>query len=635
MEQYWIKKNRILVIVILFLLLCLVAGWILYALFSHQIIKDMYEGKSLEVLNRLIRSRELRPLEYYFQEADWLFFNMSTFFCIGVLLLFLTCLGKRDVIFYGIIISYGLYCAIFIIKTSFIVDGVRHFILFDDVMIGMRYAKNLVQGHGLVWNPGERVEGYTTILWVLYMAFWHLFHISSAKISLPIQISNVIFLIGSLYLVKEIASDISRRNRYVLIGAVLLTATYIPINFWGLRGMEISALGFAVLLILWRFFRCLNTKNFDPFLFFILGIGLLLRADFAFLYIGISLFIITILRENRMKNALAALSIFLLIMGAQTVFRWFYYKDIFPNTYYLKVAGISPLLRMQRGIWAAKEFIMNMSLFLFALPFAYCILQRRNKKVCFLLYIFLLQLFYSIYVGGDAWEDKGHLANRYLCIVMPAFFILTSLMVSYLIEKIKVFRINYSGNTVILKKCFFGIIMLIIIFQLHGGFIETLVNFLGIHIDRDQNMVKVGLKLKEITTPDVKIAVVWAGTIPYFSERYCIGLLGINDTFIAQQTVRHQRASIAEFKYFRPGHNKFDYNYSIGQLKPDIVAQLWGGDDDQADAFKYLDKDYKAVKIKGIEMELACMRDNKIFLRKDSTNIHWDKIKAGIMIKDK
>ncbi len=31
----------------------------------------------------------------------------------------------------------------------------------DDAFISFRYARHLVEGHGLVWNPGERVEGYT------------------------------------------------------------------------------------------------------------------------------------------------------------------------------------------------------------------------------------------------------------------------------------------------------------------------------------------------------------------------------------------------------------------------------------------------------------------------------------------
>lgn len=40
----------------------------------------------------------------------------------------------------------------------------------EDAFISFRYARNLVEGHGLVFNPGERVEGYTNFLWVLLTA---------------------------------------------------------------------------------------------------------------------------------------------------------------------------------------------------------------------------------------------------------------------------------------------------------------------------------------------------------------------------------------------------------------------------------------------------------------------------------
>ena len=41
----------------------------------------------------------------------------------------------------------------------------------DDCYISFRYALNFYKGYGLVWNPGERVEGYTNFLWVIIMAF--------------------------------------------------------------------------------------------------------------------------------------------------------------------------------------------------------------------------------------------------------------------------------------------------------------------------------------------------------------------------------------------------------------------------------------------------------------------------------
>src|SRR5438552_142444 len=40
----------------------------------------------------------------------------------------------------------------------------------DDAFISLRYARNLAKGHGIVFNAGERVEGYTNFLWVVILA---------------------------------------------------------------------------------------------------------------------------------------------------------------------------------------------------------------------------------------------------------------------------------------------------------------------------------------------------------------------------------------------------------------------------------------------------------------------------------
>lgn len=46
----------------------------------------------------------------------------------------------------------------------------RHRFIQDDAFITFRYAYNLAHGNGLVWNEGERVEGYTNFLYALIMS---------------------------------------------------------------------------------------------------------------------------------------------------------------------------------------------------------------------------------------------------------------------------------------------------------------------------------------------------------------------------------------------------------------------------------------------------------------------------------
>src|SRR5262245_38480236 len=42
--------------------------------------------------------------------------------------------------------------------------------LTDDAFISFRYLANFFAGHGLVYNPGERVWGYTNFLWTVLLA---------------------------------------------------------------------------------------------------------------------------------------------------------------------------------------------------------------------------------------------------------------------------------------------------------------------------------------------------------------------------------------------------------------------------------------------------------------------------------
>ena len=66
----------------------------------------------------------------------------------------------------------------------------------DDAFISFRYVRNLLEGHGLVFNPGEYVEGYTNFLWILELAaIWRVLGIR------PEHVANwlsVIYTVGTI-----------------------------------------------------------------------------------------------------------------------------------------------------------------------------------------------------------------------------------------------------------------------------------------------------------------------------------------------------------------------------------------------------------------------------------------------------
>jgi hypothetical protein len=80
----------------------------------------------------------------------------------------------------------------------------------------------------------------------------------------------------------------------------------------------------------------------------------------------------------------------------------------------------------------------------------------------------------------------------------------------------------------------------------------------------DAGNVRLGLLIKQNTPATARVADFWAGTIFYYSERYAIDFLGKSDSHIAHLPV----VSSGQ----KPGHNKFDFDYSLGVLKPDLVV---------------------------------------------------------------
>jgi hypothetical protein len=89
---------------------------------------------------------------------------------------------------------------------------------------------------------------------------------------------------------------------------------------------------------------------------------------------------------------------------------------------------------------------------------------------------------------------------------------------------------------------------------------------------QNQQEVKEALLLRRATTPDAKIAVMRAGTIPYFSGRPGVDMLGKNDRHVAHALVTATGA--VDFREFRPGHMKWDFAHSIGGQQPDVILHL-------------------------------------------------------------
>src|SRR5262245_15166709 len=142
-----------------------------------------------------------------------------------------------------------LFYAVFIARSGFRAEGGLAFALFDDAMISMRFARNLAEGHGLVWNAGERVEGYTNPLWTLWMTAIHAAGASDERASLVVMISGALILLTTALIAARIAARIFESSEIATAAFALVAFNY-ALSFWTLRGMEVGLLALLVTIAL-------------------------------------------------------------------------------------------------------------------------------------------------------------------------------------------------------------------------------------------------------------------------------------------------------------------------------------------------------------------------------------------------
>ena len=521
---------------------------------------------------------------------------------------------RSDLPFIALMAVFVVYAAVFIGRSSFVVAGERYFCLFDDAMISMRYARNLVEGHGLVYNIGELVEGFTNPLWTMFMAAVHLLPLPDRFMSLPVQIASAVLLACNLLLVRAIALRIAGGSRAVATGAATLTAFYLPLNHWGLMGMEtalqVAIVGFAV----WRLLDAMDGRRFPFETLVVLGIGMLLRIDMTALFLAVAAFQWWVLPRHRRRTLLWGVGLLALFLGGQTLLRLWYYGDPLPNTYYVKMTGYPVFLRIVRGLVVWLRFLrsINPLLLLLTVTVTVATINRRSGLVVL---IFAVQSAYSVYVGGDAWEVRDG-ANRFLAVAMPMYFVLFAhalMLAAGRLRKIVVRGQPDRLGSAAARYAFpVFVAASVLLINLNVGPFSLGCALTASPGDDDglRQMTAHARLVEHITDEDASVGMTWAGAFPYFSRRPIVDFLGKTDPYIAHLPMRRVKGP-KRFTAFYPGHLKYDFAYSIGERKPDIFFQYWG---DMEEIRRHMRGVY-------VQWNWEWMRLN---LRSDSPHIRWE-----------
>jgi arabinofuranosyltransferase len=572
---------------------------------------------------------------------------------------------RREWLIVSIAIGLWMIFAVdFIVRTSHVsIDGVRYFVVFDDGMIGMRYAKNLVQHHQLAWNLGNRVEGFTDPLWTLVMA-GTILSFGTHFAPLAMQIFGGLVCVALFVFFFYCARHTKAGFAGSLLGLLFLILSY-PISYWGLGGMEACALCLIYAVAIGAHYRYENGESANPLLLHtaLIAVAYLLRPDG---WLALAPFFAAgwydAVKKREYRQAATAVIVPCAVVVVTQLARAMYYGEWMPNTYVLKVQGYSLALRLRNGMAYLTPFFQENLVALCLIAVA----ALSKKRVAYLNLIAVeILLAYQLYVGGDPWlywrqilpvyvatafaivilfehlnalqhEQVGATASenvlgtalKIAAATVPAvLFELYAyarhesveaadrrpLLVGYLIIAC-VLLVWLSRNDSWLpgttrRRASLSALTkaLLVIVAAYSVFLCDLrfkLDF-GHHkpyiFDGQANMIDKAVLTNRLFGPGKTHHLVWAGTYPYFVDGTMIDSLGKSDKRIARYPV-DESVSWDDMKGV-PGHAKYDFRESILQRKPDIVVEraTWG----QQDVSPEMEDGYLLIKSQGVSL---CVR---------------------------
>lgn len=459
--------------------------------------------------------------------------------------------------------------AVFILRTGIDHEGHRVFTLVDDAMISMRFARHLAAGQGLVWNVGEPpVQGFTNLAWTLYMALWHRIGLSPSQISMAIMLTSAGALLANVWVVRRLGEELAPGAWLAPALAATLTAFYFPLVFWSLRGMEVGVL--CLLLNLSILAALKARRNLGWGHVALLAAAALaavsVRLDvLAPLAVVLAYFAWQAFKQKRPGRGLLVIGTVALGVLLLLAFNRWYFGDTLPNTYYLKVGGFSLATRVSYALKA----LMSVGIGDIALPLIVALAglalfrDLRHDRMALVGGVFLAAFAYSIYVGGDYAEYQVRGANRFLILGVAPLFLLGATAAGRFASDLRSLDVGKLQTINRASLAVFLFVSVGALLTVSGGYWYLWRVNNAPFIVSDTWRMKLGLLLSTSTDPEAVIAVHAAGQIPYYADRRTVDLLGKSDRVIA-----HELPAAP----FMPGHSKWDYAYSIGQLQPDVVA---------------------------------------------------------------
>jgi len=385
----------------------------------------------------------------------------------------------------------------------------------DDSFISFRYARNLFEGNGLVYNVGDPVEGYTNFLWCLVAWF-------GLKLSIdPILFTQGVSLVAqalTLVLVYRLGRDSLGSAAKALVAPALLTLQIAFVSY-PMTGMESTAFSFFATLCFYLLHKRAQEKPGGRVLLILSLLALSVTRFDGFVLAGILAgFPLIVKRGWRgLWMPLVAVAVGLLAYNAWRIST---YPSLLPNSFHAKI-HFSPF-RIRKGLsylWAFFE-TRGLILALCLLPLA---VGRLSSLGRYLVWAVGIQLAYVGFVGGD-WM----LHHRFIYHVLPLVILLaqegTWNLWGHLQPKLS--RASRTG----------ALLLAVLLGSTALTFYEDVQDARKpdqFFFDPHEAQI-IGEALDELLPEGSLVALEWGGIIPYYTHHEVLDTYGITDTEISR-----------------------------------------------------------------------------------------------------
>jgi len=426
----------------------------------------------------------------------------------------------------------------------------------DDAYISFRYAKNLGDGQGLVFNPGERVEGYTNFLYVLILtAGATIFHAPHYAVAVGVNVVALAVVLGMF--VRHVDGTIGRDAARWAAAFVVLSPVF---YHWVSAALETPVVLLLQMLLWLLTERRVRATPDDPssdaddagaragatpplYVLCAVTVGaVLIRADGFVFPVVAALYLLV---HGRRRDGLTVATTACLTLAVHVAWRLKYYGYPLPNTYYTKVSG--PLgQRVVHGVGDLAEIGLTACLLPPVLAIALAAVaavreaRRRPTSALDLLRALPFETWIAgallplwVYVGGDVYEE------RFLLVVYPAGFL--SLM-----------RVVAPARCALRTAAAAAFVALQLLVMVRFDY--------RLWPKYDQFLV-LGEFLRDRYSVNQSLAIDGAGKVPYVTGMPSIDILGLNDLYLGHKAT----------PFFVVGHNKYDADY-IMRRRPNLIA---------------------------------------------------------------